>query len=79
VSLGTLAILRGKLAEVRVLLGEALHLSLATRGTLFVTLCPGRVCPTGVGEGDPDRAALLEDATDGLRRRVGQPTWHQAG
>jgi hypothetical protein len=26
-------------------------------------------------DGDPDRAALLEGAAEGLRRRVGQPAW----
>jgi predicted ATPase len=75
VSLGILAILRGKLDAARVLLGEALDLSLATRSTPFVTLCLAGFAQLALAEGNPDRAALLEGAADGLRRRVGLPAW----
>jgi hypothetical protein len=75
VALGSLAILRGKLDEARVLLGEALDLSLATRSTTFVTQCLAGYAQLAFAEGDPERAALLEGASDGLRRRVGQPAW----
>ena len=57
------------------MLDEALDLSLAARSTPFVTLCLSGYAQLALAEGDPDRAALLEGAADGLRRRVGQPAW----
>jgi predicted ATPase len=75
VLLGALAILQGKLDEARVLLGEALDLSLAARSTPFVTLCLAGYAQLAFAEGDPDQAALLEGAAEGLRRRVRQPAW----
>jgi predicted ATPase len=75
VQLGILAILQGKLDEARMLLGEALDLSLAARSIRFVTLCLAGYAQLAFADGDPDRAALLEGAADGLRRRVGQPAW----
>jgi predicted ATPase len=75
VLLGVLAILQGKLDEARVLLGEALDLSLAARSTPFVTLCLAGYAQLAFAEGDPDRAAQLVGAAEGLRRRVRQPAW----
>jgi predicted ATPase len=75
VQLGIVAVLRGSLEEARTLLDEALDLSLAARSTPFVTLCLSGYAQLALAEGDPDRAALLEGAADGLRRRVGQPAW----
>ena len=75
VQLGVLAVLRGSLDEARALLDEALDLSLAARSTPFVTLCLSGYAQLALAEGDPDRAALLEGAADGLRRRVGLPAW----
>ncbi len=75
VQLGVLAVLRGSLDEARAVLDEALDLSLAARSTPFVTLCLSGYAQLALAEGDPDRAALLEGAADGLRRRVGQPAW----
>jgi predicted ATPase len=75
VLLGILAILQGKLDEARALLAEALDLSLAARSTPFVTLCLAGYAQLALAEGDPDRAALLEGAAGGLRRRVRQPAW----
>jgi len=75
VQLGILAVLRGRLDEARPLLDEALNLSLAARSTPFVTLCLAGYAQLAFADGDPDRAALLEGAAEGLRRRVGLPAW----
>jgi tetratricopeptide (TPR) repeat protein len=75
VQLAILAVLRGRLDEARPLLDEALDLSLAARSTPFVTLCLAGYAQLAFADGDPDRAALLEGAAEGLRRRVGLPAW----
>jgi len=74
VQLGVLAVLRGRLDEARPLL-EALDLSVATRSTPVVTLCLAGYAQLALADDDPDRAALLEGAAEGLRRRVGLPAW----
>jgi hypothetical protein len=71
VQLGILEVLRGRPDEGGALLDEALRLSLAARSTPFVTLCLSGYAQLAFTEGDPDRAALLEGAAEGLRRRVG--------
>ena len=75
VQLGILAVLRGRLDEARALLDEALDLSLAARSTRFVTLCLAGYARLALAEGDPERAARLKGAAEGLRRRVGLPAW----
>jgi predicted ATPase len=75
VQLGILAVLRGRLDEARPLLDEALNLSLAARSTPFVTLCLAGYAQLAFADRDPDRAALLEGAAEGLRQRVGLPAW----
>ena len=75
VQLGILAVLRGSLDEARGLLEEALDLSLAVRNTAFVTLCLSAYAWRALAEDDPDRAARLEGAAEGLRRRVGLRAW----
>ena len=40
-----------------------------------MTLCLAGYAQLAFADGDPDRAALLEGAADGLRRRVGLPAW----
>jgi hypothetical protein len=40
-----------------------------------VTLCLAGYAQLAFADGDPDRAALLEGAAEGLRRRVGLPAW----
>jgi tetratricopeptide (TPR) repeat protein len=72
---GILAVLQGRLDEARPLLDEALDLSLAAHSTQFVTLCLAGYAQLAFADGDPDRAALLEGAAEGLRRRVGLPAW----
>jgi tetratricopeptide (TPR) repeat protein len=64
VHLGILAVLRGSL-------DEALDLSLAVRSTSLVTLCLAAYAQLALAEGDPQRAAQLKGAADGLRQRVG--------
>ena len=57
------------------LLDEALDQSLAARSTAFVTLCLAAFAQLAFAEGDPDRAALLAAAAEGLRRRAGLRAW----
>ena len=75
VQLGILDVMRGSLDEARPLLEEALDRSLAARSTSFVTLCLAGYAQLAFADGDPDRAALLEGAAEGLRRRVGLSAW----
>ena len=75
VQLGILAVLRGSLDEARPLLAEALELSLAARSTQLVTLCLAGYAQLAFADGDPERAARLEGAAEGLRRRVGLSAW----
>jgi hypothetical protein len=57
------------------LLDEALDLSLATHSTRSVTLGVAAFAQLALVEGDPERAALLAGAAEGLRRRVGLRAW----
>jgi predicted ATPase len=75
VQLGILDIRRGRPDQARPLLDEALDLSLAARSTPFVTLCLSAYALLAFADGDPERAALLQGAAQGLRRRVGLPAW----
>jgi len=75
VQLGILNVLRGRLDEAKPLLDEALDLSLAARSTPFVTLCLTAYAWLAIAEGNPERAALLQGAAEGLRRRVGVSAW----
>jgi predicted ATPase len=75
VGLGVLAALRGRLDEAQAELGEALDLSQAARSTPFVTLCLSGYARLAFAEGNLERAALLEGAAEGLRRRVGLSMW----
>ena len=75
VQLAILDVLRGKLDQARMLLGEALDLSLAARSTPFVTMCLAAYARLAFADGDTERAALLEGAAEGLRRRVGLRAW----
>jgi predicted ATPase len=75
VQLAILAVLRGRPDEARPLLAEALERSLAARSTPFVTLCLVAYAWLAFADGDPERAARLEGAAEGLRRRVGLSAW----
>lgn len=63
------------LFRVSSLLAEALDLSLKTRSPSFVTLCVAGYARLAFAEGNLERAALLEGAAEGLRRRVGMSAW----
>ena len=75
VQLGTLAVVRGRLEEARAQLDEGLAVSLAAYSTQNVTLCLGAFAQLAFAEGDPERAALLAGATEGLRRRADLGVW----
>ena len=75
VQLGGLAIVQGRLDQARELLDEALDLSLASRIIRNVTLCLAAFAQLTFAEGDPERAALLAGAAQGLRSRAGFSTW----
>jgi tetratricopeptide (TPR) repeat protein len=73
--LAILAVLQGRLSEARGLLEEALDRSLAARSTAFVTLSLAGYAQLAFAEGYPERAARLEGAAAGLRRRAGLQVW----
>ncbi|HEV2932870.1 MAG TPA: DUF4062 domain-containing protein, partial [Streptosporangiaceae bacterium] len=75
VQLGTLAVVRGRLDEARALLDEELAVSLLAYSTQNVTLSLAAFAQLAFAEGDPERAALLAGATEGLRRRAGLGVW----
>jgi predicted ATPase len=72
VQLGILDVGQGRLAQARELLGEALNLSLSARSTPFVALNLAAYARLAFAEGDLERAALLQGAAGGLRRRGGR-------
>jgi predicted ATPase len=73
--LGTLAILRGQLDDARTLLEEGLVLSLEAQSTRYVSLCLAAMARLALAEGDPERAALVAGAAEGLSRRAGIRAW----
>ena len=75
VYLGTLAVAQGRPEEARAPMDEGLELSLAAHSTRSVTLCLAAFARLAFVEGDPQRAALLAGAAEGLRRRVGLRAW----
>ena len=75
VGLGILALERGQLEEARALLDEALGLSVAAHSTRGVTLCLAAFARWALVAGDPEWAALVAGAAEGLRRRAGLRVW----
>jgi predicted ATPase len=76
VQLGNLAVMRHQPPEeAQALLDRALDLSLEIHSTRNLTLCLTACAQLAFEEGDPERAALLAGATDGLRRRAGLRAW----
>jgi hypothetical protein len=75
VQLGVLEVVRGRLDEARTLLDEALSLSVASRSTPFVALTLAGYARLELAEGDPERAARLKGAAEGLRQRGGLQAW----
>jgi predicted ATPase len=74
-ALGTLALVQSRPEEARPLLDEALGLSLSTHSTRGVTLCLAAFARWALAAGDPQWAALVAAAAEGLRRRAGIKTW----
>jgi hypothetical protein len=75
VQLGTLALERGQVDAARDLLDEELELSVATNSTQTLTLCFVAFARLAVAEGEPERAALVAGAAQGLRQRAGLREW----
>jgi predicted ATPase len=75
VMLGILDVVRGRLDEAKALLSEALSLSLTSRSTLVTALTLVAYARLALAEGDPERAARLEGAAEGLRQRSGLQAW----
>jgi predicted ATPase/class 3 adenylate cyclase len=75
VFLATLALVRGRPQEARGLLDAALGPSLAAHSTRGVTLCLAAFARWALVAGDPERAALVAGAAEGLRRRAGLRAW----
>lgn len=75
VYLGALALAQGRLQEAKAALDEALGLSLAGQSTRSVTLCLAGFARWALAAGDPEWAALLAGAAEGLRRRAGIGSW----
>jgi tetratricopeptide (TPR) repeat protein len=75
VYLGALALAQDRLQEAKALLDEALGLSLAGQSTRSVTLCLAAFAQWALAAGDPEWAALLAGAAEGLRRRAGVRAW----
>ena len=75
VYLGMLAVAQGRPEEARGLLDEGLELSLAAHSTRSVTLCLAAFARQASVEGDPEQAALLAGAAEGLRQAAGLEAW----
>ena len=75
VGVGTQALERGQLEQARAPLDEGLELSLAAHSTRSVTFCLAALARWALVAGDPERAALVAGAAEGLRRRAGLRAW----
>jgi predicted ATPase len=75
VELGTLALATGRFADAWDLLDEALDLSMAVRSTHNLASCLTALARLTLADGDPERAAVVAGAADGLRRRAGLRVW----
>jgi len=75
VQLGILEIAQRRPEQARAWLDEALDLSVAARSIQFVAQCLAAFARLAVAEDDPEQAALLEGAAEGLRQRVGLHAW----
>jgi tetratricopeptide (TPR) repeat protein len=75
VQLGSLAVEQGHLEQARTQLDESVTASLASYSTQNVTLYLVAYARLALAEGDPERAALLAGAVEGLRKRAGLGIW----
>jgi predicted ATPase len=76
--LGRLELARERFDDAWAALTEALDLSLAEQQAPSLALCLSAHAQLAFAEGEVERAALLEGATDGLRRRAGIRVWGSA-
>jgi hypothetical protein len=76
--LGRLELARERFDDAWSALTEALDLSLAEQQAPSLALCLSAHAQLAFAEGEVERAALLEGATDGLRRRAGIRVWGSA-
>ena len=65
----------GQLDQARRLLDDALTRSVEAHSTRSLTLCLTAFTRLALAEADPEQAALLGGAADGLQRRVGLRAW----
>jgi predicted ATPase len=75
VQLGIVAVTQGQLDQARELLDDALTRSVQAHSTRSVTLCLTGFARLAFAEGDPEQAALLAGAADGLQQRAGIRAW----
>src|SRR5215468_4972272 len=75
VLLGTVAVIQGRLDQARELFDDALTRSVEAHSTRSLTLCLIAFARLALAQGDPEQAALLAGAADGLQRRVGLRPW----
>jgi tetratricopeptide (TPR) repeat protein len=75
VQMGTTAILQSRLDQARELLDDALNRSIEAHSTRSVTLCLIAFARLALAEDDPEQAALLAGAAEGLQLRVGLRAW----
>jgi predicted ATPase/DNA-binding SARP family transcriptional activator len=75
VRLAILDVRRGRLEEGRQLLAEALDLGLAIQSPTLVALCLSGYAQLAFAEDEPELAATLEGAAQGLRQRSGMSAW----
>jgi hypothetical protein len=73
--MGILAIAQGRLDQARVILDDALALSVTAHSTDSVTRCLIAFARLALAGGDHERAALLVGAAEGMRRRAGLRAW----
>jgi hypothetical protein len=78
VQLGMLELARERFDDAWASLTEALDLSLAEQQAPSLALCLSALAQLAFAEGEVERAALLEGAADGLRRRAGIRVWGSA-
>jgi predicted ATPase/DNA-binding SARP family transcriptional activator len=75
VRLAILDVKRGRLEEGRRLLAEALELGQAIGSPTLVALCLAGYAQLAFAAGEPELAATLEGAAQGLRQRAGMSVW----
>jgi tetratricopeptide (TPR) repeat protein len=75
VQLGTLAVMLGRADEARALLNEGLDLTVELNVVRNVILCLAVFAQLAFEEADPEQAALLAGAAEGLRERAGLRAW----